>query len=621
MPEIKIKEFVQALSLAAEKHKFQRRAGYDALPYINHLIKVSQILIEVADEKDRNILLAGLLHDILEDTDITREELIADFGEEVASIVEELTDDMSLDYEKRKQLQLEGAKQLSEAARKIRITDKSTNLKDIFEYPLNWSLEEKQAYQEMAAKIVDQLRGTDEALEQYFDDSLNYVQKLASEVGEENKATKLDKMIAKIERLIKACKKAEEKAFDPLSEIHPRYTESARNLIYYREFRQYDLRKLQESLGSFGLSRLAKAQAHILAGLKNTRTILKALRDGRPIREDKLELSFKKGSKLLRSNAKKLLGKAVRGRSTRIMVTMPTEAATNYELVHKMVKEGMDVARINCAHDNEEVWGKIIENVRKAAESQKKVCKIAMDLAGPKIRTGQLKSGPQVRKYRPIKDEHGKIDQALEIWIGPKAKKKLAHLPIRQEDVAFFKDAEEISFLDTRGKKRKFRIDKWTEEGIKAFLDKTAFLETGSQLFRLAKREGDSISVGEMPYKEGAIILQTGDQLRLEKESLPGSPALLNKKGALIKPAHISCTAPAVFDQVKVGEKILFDDGKIEGLIEEVHPDHLWIKITYAAEGGGKLKEDKGINLPDSNLNIKGLTDKDRKDLPFVATH
>lgn len=623
MPQIKIEEFIQALSLAAEKHKYQRRAGYDALPYINHLIKVTQNLMQEAGEKDRDTLLAALLHDILEDTNLSRKELAEKFGEEVAAIVTELTDDMSLDYETRKRLQIEGAKSLSPAAKKIRISDKASNLRDIFTYPLSWSPEQKQAYLETASKVVDEIRGTDEALEKFFDRSLDEIrQNSANELKiTEQKPGKLDKMIAKIDRLIQACIKAEVRSTESLANIHPRYHDSARNLIYYREFRQYDLRKLQESLGSLGLSRLAKAQAHILAGLKNTRTILNALREGSPIQEDKLELSFKKGSKLLRSNAKRLLGKAIASRSTRIMVTMPTIAAENYELVEQMVQEGMDCARINCAHDHADIWEKIIGNVRKAADSQGKVCKIAMDLAGPKIRTGQLKSGPKVRKYRPVKDVHGKIDQAMEIWIGPEARKDMAHLPIAREDVAFFKDAEEISFLDARSKKRKFRIDSWTEEGLKVFLEKTVFLETGSRLFKDAKRQSESIPVGELPYKEGLIMLNKGDHLRLDKESLPGAPAQLNKKGALVKAAHISCTAPAIFEQVKVGEKILFDDGKIEGLIEEVHADHLWIKITYAAEGGGKLREDKGINLPESELLIKGLTDKDRIDLHFLARH
>ncbi|MEM8890267.1 MAG: HD domain-containing protein [Bacteroidota bacterium] len=132
MPEIKIEEFVEALSLAAEKHKYQRRAGYDALPYLNHLIKVAQSLIQETDEKDRDTLLAALLHDILEDSDLTQEELRNLFGDKVASIVAELTDDMSLEYEKRKELQVKGAKSLSLPAKKIRITDKSSNLRDIF---------------------------------------------------------------------------------------------------------------------------------------------------------------------------------------------------------------------------------------------------------------------------------------------------------------------------------------------------------------------------------------------------------------------------------------------------------------------------------------------------------
>jgi len=85
--------------------------------------------------------------------------------------------------------------------------------------------------------------------------------------------------------------------------------------------------------------------------------------------------------------------------------------------------------------------------------------------------------------------------------------------------------------------------------------------------------------------------------------------------------AHISCTLPQVFSDVKVGEPIYFDDGKIEGFIKEVNTDFLLIEITTTKKKGGKLKADKGINLPESNLGIHGLTDKDKTDLKFIAKY
>ena len=107
--------------------------------------------------------------------------------------------------------------------------------------------------------------------------------------------------------------------------------------------------------------------------------------------------------------------------------------------------------------------------------------------------------------------------------------------------------------------------------------------------------------------------------MRLHREHTPGEPAEYDEKGNLVREAHVSCTSEEVFGQVEVGEPILFDDGMIRGRIRKVSEEEMWVQIEHTKEGGGKLAADKGINLPDSKLSIRGLTDKDIKDLRFVA--
>ncbi len=160
---------LDALSFAAVQHQYQRRGGYNRLPYINHLIKVTEALIRIEGERDRDTLLAAVLHDLLEDTEVRKNELAARYGEGVADIVTELTDDMRLPYATRKARQVEGAAALSVPARKIRIADKASNIQDIFSYPLSWSAEKKQAYVRNAMQVVDRIRGTAPALEEWFD--------------------------------------------------------------------------------------------------------------------------------------------------------------------------------------------------------------------------------------------------------------------------------------------------------------------------------------------------------------------------------------------------------------------------------------------------------------------
>lgn len=172
--------YFEALAFAAEKHKYQRRGGYDPLPYINHLIKVSTAIIQVGKEEQSDIILASILHDVVEDSDTTYEDLKDRFGASVADIVLELTDDMSLPYEERKALQLSRAKQLSTAARKIRIADKASNIRDIFTYSLDWTEEKKIAYLENSLAVVDQIRGTHPALETWFDQSVEFARAVLS---------------------------------------------------------------------------------------------------------------------------------------------------------------------------------------------------------------------------------------------------------------------------------------------------------------------------------------------------------------------------------------------------------------------------------------------------------
>lgn len=178
-------DLFDALAFAAVQHQYLRRGGYDRLPYINHLIKVTETLIRIGGERDRDLLLAAVLHDIVEDTEVTKKELASRYGEKVAGIVEELTDDMSLPRTERKARQVAGAPALSEEARKIRIIDKGSNIRDIFTYPLAWTEERKKEYVDQAEAVVDRIRGTSPALEAWFDEQADWAR---ARMGQEERS-------------------------------------------------------------------------------------------------------------------------------------------------------------------------------------------------------------------------------------------------------------------------------------------------------------------------------------------------------------------------------------------------------------------------------------------------
>ncbi len=159
-----------ASAFAAHKHRDQRRKGADASPYINHPIAVANVLANEAGITDPAILAAALLHDTIEDTDTTAEELEAEFGPGIASIVVEVTDDKALDKPVRKQLQIEHAATLSRPAQLVKLADKICNIRDMSRSPpVDWPFERRVEYFGWAKQVVDQMRGVSPVLEKLFD--------------------------------------------------------------------------------------------------------------------------------------------------------------------------------------------------------------------------------------------------------------------------------------------------------------------------------------------------------------------------------------------------------------------------------------------------------------------
>jgi len=164
---------IKALRFSADKHRYQRRKDQAQSPYINHPIEVAQLLWDVGGVRDINILLAALLHDTIEDTQTRPEEIRSIFGDEVLSLVLEVTDDKSLPKSERKRLQIENAPHKSIGAKLIKLADKSCNVRDLAgSPPKDWSLERRREYLLWTEQVVNGLRGTNMALEAYYEREL-----------------------------------------------------------------------------------------------------------------------------------------------------------------------------------------------------------------------------------------------------------------------------------------------------------------------------------------------------------------------------------------------------------------------------------------------------------------
>jgi guanosine-3',5'-bis(diphosphate) 3'-pyrophosphohydrolase len=161
---------LDALAFAADKHRHQRRKDHEASPYINHPIELAHILVNEAQVTDPLVVIAAVLHDTVEDTDATLDEIAARFGPEVSTIVAEVTDDKHLPKDERKRRQVEHAPHASFRAQQVKLADKIGNLRDLAARPpANWDLHRKRDYFDWAKRVIDGLRGRHALLEALFD--------------------------------------------------------------------------------------------------------------------------------------------------------------------------------------------------------------------------------------------------------------------------------------------------------------------------------------------------------------------------------------------------------------------------------------------------------------------
>ena len=169
-PEKELALLFRALAFAAHKHRDQRRKDAEASPYINHPIALAEVLAGEGGVSDAEVLAAALLHDTIEDTDTSLEELQREFGERIAAMVAEVTDDKNLPKADRKRLQIEHAAGISPGAKLVKLADKICNLRDVADRPpAKWDLQRRQEYFEWAKKVIDELRGAHPGLEAAFD--------------------------------------------------------------------------------------------------------------------------------------------------------------------------------------------------------------------------------------------------------------------------------------------------------------------------------------------------------------------------------------------------------------------------------------------------------------------
>ena len=361
----------------------------------------------------------------------------------------------------------------------------------------------------------------------------------------------LSDLIAELSNIHASCI-AMEKAFAPeIAATHGNYHESARNLLHYLGFRQHDLREIQVKLSALGLSSLGRMEAHTLAGLDAVLCALRALAGKKAWPRPPAEpgVDFVSGPALLSEHANQLLGLAVE-RKARIMVSMAREAGEQYTVIRDLMAAGMDVMRVNCAHDDESVWMGMISNLRRAEREVGRSCRILMDLGGPKLRTGALSGGPQVMRWKTVKGRRGEAIAPSRIRIFASDNKNVEETVFLTVEPSVFETAERGDHLDLHlpgGRIRKLRIVQKEEGSCWAECLHSGYGETGMRVTLRHKHKVKAKgTIGELPRLEDPLLLKCGDTLIVTG---PGGPA--ERRLAAADPVRIPCTLPQVFPFVK----------------------------------------------------------------------
>lgn len=419
----------------------------------------------------------------------------------------------------------------------------------------------------------------------------------------------LRNLVEPVMALAASLREFEARAADELAEVAPSQRESARNLVHYLALRRRDIRDLQDRLAAVGLSSLGRAEACVGGTLAAVLAHLLRGDARRPLGDGGVTLAT--GRRLLERNTTALLGPPRADRHVRIAVTLPSEIAGDVAQSRQLLRGGMDLARINCAHDEEATWRAMIETLRAAASlEQRPPPRILMDLAGPKLRTGALAPGPEVLKVRPRRDLRGNVVEPARVWLAAGSAPPppgATAIPVDGAWLARLRSGDVVQLVDARMARRRLMVRAVGDGGALVEAMRTIYFESGTTLDHL----GGETRVGCLPPLEQPLLLRVGDRLRVTRDPAPGGAA----------PARIACTLPEVLSDVRAGERIWFDDGHIGGRVAAVDGDGIDVEITFAREGGSKLGADKGINLPDTRMRLAPLSARDEADLTFVAQH
>ena len=438
--------------------------------------------------------------------------------------------------------------------------------------------------------------------------------------------------LEQLERELLALQAEMSRAIEAVPDTH---RESAKNLVHYVALRQRDLRALQAQLAQHGLSSLGRSESCVMRGLLEVslrahESLIAQKHDNRAELERlskccQATITWDSAQELLHRHTVDVFGPRPSDRHVYAMVTAPSAEEADYDWMVRLLEAGMNVLRINCAHETEAEWGRVVDALERAREKTGTPCRVVMDLAGPKIRTGAIQSKRRVATWKPQRDDIGRATAPARVVIrralATAIEGEPAALLIGQKDFSKLRVGDELRFRDARDKARTLLIDELDETQLVATALERAYVlgEVEAQV-RRGKKHKDDVTLAASEAADVAIDVRAGDSLLLTGRDVPGSAPERDHKGRVETPGVVSCTLPEALEHLEVGHRVLFDDGKIQAVVERVkNSGGFALRVVRTDRPISKLRGQKGINLPDTRITVPALSDDDLRALAFVV--
>ncbi len=410
----------------------------------------------------------------------------------------------------------------------------------------------------------------------------------------------------------------------------PNY-QSLLNLKQYNIVRGKSRTELQKKLVILGLSSMGRSYAHIAATTDAIYDLLNAALYQKPesieVSDRYIPLKIPEAVKIASHNSAALFGGKSSSKftmqKTSIMVTLPSDAAENDgHLIHRLADAGVNTFRINTAHDGPETWRAMADIIKKINQDQdqKEMIKIFVDIAGPKIRTGEIR-----KLDLPIKIGSKRFEKEVlfvtgdQISRGEKVDETTqqispAQIVVEKKFFNYIKIDDHIKIFGSGGKKGFVTITQLGEGYAKGIIEQKLLIDKDS-ICMLKKYASPVLNVEKQC---DPIRLFIGDHLRITEDPILGSSAFVDDQDMVIDPAVISCSLKGLATFVNISDKIYIDDGKIGLVVVDKGSHEVTAEVIQAKVSGTILKEEKGINFPDSHVKAAAITEPDKENLETV---